>query len=153
YHTYRTRCRMEYAIAEDALRRGSRGLLYSGPTGLTPPVAAETTKVKSAAEMREAVMKLLPQSTIVIKTAAVSDYRPKEPATQKIKRKGPMSLELEPTVDILAEIARSRESQIVIGFAAETQNVLDTARKRLTARPLDAIVVNDVSIEGVGFDF
>src|SRR5437016_6694982 len=118
YLTNRSSGRMGYAIAEAALRRGARVLLVSGPTGLTPPGAAETTKVESAAEMREAGMKLLPQSTIVIKTAAVSDYRPKEPATQKIKRKGPMSLELEPTVDILAEIARSRESQIVIGFAA-----------------------------------
>jgi phosphopantothenoylcysteine decarboxylase/phosphopantothenate--cysteine ligase len=152
YLTNRSSGRMGYAIAEAALRRGARVLLVSGPTSLTPPGAAETTKVESAAEMREAVMKLLPQSTIVIKTAAVSDYRPKEPATQKIKRKGPMSLELEPTVDILAEIARSRESQIVIGFAAETQNVLDNARKKLTAKALDAIVVNDVSREGVGFD-
>ena len=152
YLTNRSSGRMGYAIAEAALRRGARVLLVSGPTGLTPPGAAETTKVESAAEMCEAVMKLLPQSTIVIKTAAVSDYRPKEPATQKIKRKGPMSLELEPTVDILAEIARSRESQIVIGFAAETQNVLDNARKKLTAKALDAIVVNDVSREGVGFD-
>jgi len=152
YLTNRSSGRMGYAVAEAALRRGARVLLVSGPTGLTPPGAAETTNVESAAEMREAVMKLLPQSTIVIKTAAVADYRPKESATQKIKRKGPMSLELEPTVDILAEIARSRESQIVIGFAAETQNVLDNARKKLTAKSLDAIVVNDVSREGVGFD-
>src|SRR6266849_6769380 len=152
YLTNRSSGRMGYALAEAALRRGARVLLVSGPTALTPPGAAETTNVESAAEMREAVMKLLPQSTIVIKTAAVADYRPKESATQKIKRKGPMSLELEPTVDILAEIARSRESQIVIGFAAETQNVLDNARKKLTAKSLDAIVVNDVSREGVGFD-
>src|SRR3989442_5550915 len=93
YLTNRSSGRMGYAIAEAALRRGARVLLVSGPTGLTPPGAAETTKVESAAEMREAVMKLLPQSTILIKTAAVSDYRPKEPAPQKIKRKGPMSLE------------------------------------------------------------
>src|SRR5438128_5454489 len=150
--TNRASGRMGYALAEAALRRGARVLLVSGPTALTPPGAAETTAVESAVEMREAVMKLLPQSTIVIKTAAVSDYWPKEPATQKIKRKGPMSLELEPTVDILAEIARSRESQIVHGFAAETQNVLDNACTKLTATARDAIVVNDVSREGVGFD-
>ncbi len=152
YLTNRSSGRMGYALAEAALRRGARVLLVSGPTALTPPGAAETTAVESAAEMREAVMKLLPQSTIVIKTAAVSDYRPKEPATQKIKRKGPISLELEPTADILADVAHARESQIVIGFAAETQNVLDNARKKLTAKSLDAIVVNDVSREGVGFD-
>jgi phosphopantothenoylcysteine decarboxylase / phosphopantothenate---cysteine ligase len=102
--------------------------------------------------MSQAALKLLPHSSIVIKTAAVSDYRPKASATQKIKRTGPMSLELEPTADILAEIARLRESQIVIGFAAETQNALENARKKLTSKSLDAIVVNDVSREGIGFD-
>src|SRR5206468_6254993 len=91
-------------------------------------------------------------SSIVIKTAAVSDYRPKATATQKIKRTGSMSLELEPTADIVAEIARLRESQIVIGFAAETQNALENARKKLTSKSLDAIVVNDVSLERIGFD-
>jgi phosphopantothenoylcysteine decarboxylase/phosphopantothenate--cysteine ligase len=82
----------------------------------------------------------------------VADYRPKSAAEQKIKRKGPMSLELEPTTDILAELARSKSSQIIIGFAAETENVLENARKKLMSKSLDAIVVNDVSREGVGFD-
>ena len=102
--------------------------------------------------MRQAVLKLLPEATIVIKTAAVADYRPKNTAEQKIKRKGAMSLELEPTTDILAELARSKSSQIIIGFAAETENVLENARKKLMSKALDAIVVNDVSREGVGFD-
>ena len=102
--------------------------------------------------MRQAVLKLLPEATIVIKTAAVADYRPKSAAEQKIKRKGAMSLELEPTTDILAELARSKSSQIIIGFAAETENVLENARKKLMSKSLDAIVVNDVSREGVGFD-
>ena len=102
--------------------------------------------------MHQAVLKLLPEATVVIKTAAVSDYRPKSTASQKIKRSGPMSLELEPTVDILAEIARHKNSQIVVGFAAETQNALENARKKLASKSLDAIVVNDVSREGVGFD-
>ena len=102
--------------------------------------------------MREAVLKLLPESTIVIKTAAVADYRPAQPAAQKIKRKGPLSLELEPTADILAELSRKKTSQLVIGFAAETENVLENARKKLASKSLDAIVVNDVSREGVGFD-
>jgi phosphopantothenoylcysteine decarboxylase/phosphopantothenate--cysteine ligase len=98
------------------------------------------------------VLRLLPEATIVIKTAAVADYRPKSAASQKIKRAGPMSLELEPTVDILSEVARHKRSQIVIGFAAETQNALENARKKLASKSLDAIVVNDVSREGVGFD-
>jgi phosphopantothenoylcysteine decarboxylase/phosphopantothenate--cysteine ligase len=157
YLTNRSSGRMGYALAEAALRRGARTLLISGPTSLTPPGAAEVTRVESAEEMRQAVLKLLPEATIVIKTAAVSDYRPKSPASQKIKRTSPMSLDLEPTVDILAEVARHKQTQIarpqiVVGFAAETENVLENARKKLASKSLDAIVVNDVSQEGVGFD-
>jgi phosphopantothenoylcysteine decarboxylase/phosphopantothenate--cysteine ligase len=152
YLTNRSSGRMGYALAEVALRRGARVLLVSGPTALTPPGAAELTRVESAEEMRNAVLELLPHATIVIKTAAVSDYRPKVTARQKIKRKGPMTLELEATPDILKEISLRKQSQIVVGFAAETENVLENARQKLAAKHLDAIVVNDVSHEGVGFD-
>lgn len=152
YLTNRSSGRMGYALAEAALRRGARALLISGPTSLTPPGAAEVTLVQSAEEMRAAVLRLLPQATIVIKTAAVSDYRPKHAAEQKIKRKGALALELEPTADILGEIVRRKDSQIMIGFAAETENVLENARQKLASKSLDAIVVNDVSREGVGFD-
>jgi phosphopantothenoylcysteine decarboxylase/phosphopantothenate--cysteine ligase len=152
YLTNRSSGKMGYALAEAAFRRGARVLLVSGPTALTPAGSAEVTSVESADEMRQAVLKLLPQATIVIKTAAVSDYRPKSAAPQKIKRSGPMTLELEPTVDILGEIKRYKQSQLIIGFAAETQNALENARKKLTSKSLDAIVVNDVSREGVGFD-
>src|SRR5213593_3137099 len=152
YLTNRSSGRMGYALAEAALRRGARVLLISGPTSLTPPDAAEITRVESAEQMREAVLKLLPQATIVIKTAAVSDYRPKHTASQKIKGKGALTLELEPTTDILAEIARKKDSQIIIGFAAETENALENARQKLSSKTLDAIVANDVSREGVGFD-
>ncbi len=152
YLTNRSSGRMGYALAEAALRRGARVLLVSGPTSITPPGAAEVTRVETAEEMRQAVVKLLPESTIVIKTAAVSDYRPKSAASQKIKRTGSMSLELEPTTDILAELSRHKQSQIIVGFAAETENALENARKKLASKSLDAIVVNDVSREGVGFD-
>ncbi len=152
YLTNRSSGRMGYALAEAALRRGARVFLVSGPTALTPPGAAEVTPVESTVEMRDAVLKLLPQATIVIKTAAVSDYRPKAAARQKIKRKGPMTLELEATPDILKELSLQKGSQIVIGFAAETENVLENARQKLVSKNLDAIVVNDVSREGVGFD-
>ncbi|MFZ0479306.1 MAG: bifunctional phosphopantothenoylcysteine decarboxylase/phosphopantothenate--cysteine ligase CoaBC [Terriglobales bacterium] len=167
YLTNRSSGRMGYALAEAALRRGARVLLVSGPVSIAPPGAAELTQVETADEMRTAVLKLLPQSTIVIKTAAVADFRPKTAAAQKIKRKGPMTLELEPTADILADIAKQKRPQgdhpqidhqqiihpkIVIGFAAETENVLENARKKLSSKSLDAIVVNDVSREGVGFD-
>ena len=152
YLTNRSSGRMGYALAEAALRRGARVLLVSGPTALTPPGAAEVRLVESAEQMRDAVLNLLPQASVIIKTAAVSDYRAKSPAPQKIKRKGAMTLELEATADILKEITLRKTGQIVIGFAAETENVLENARQKLAAKHLDAIVVNDVSREGVGFD-
>ena len=152
YLTNRSSGRMGYAVAEAALRRGARVLLVSGPTALAPPGAAEVTRVESAAEMRDAVLRLLPQTSIVVKTAAVSDYRPKAAAGQKIKRKGAMNLELEATPDILKELSSRKSSQIVVGFAAETENVLENARQKLVAKNLDAIVVNDVAREGAGFD-
>ena len=152
YITNRSSGRMGYAVAEAALRRGARVLLVSGPTALTPPGSAEITRVESAEQMRDAVLNLLPQSTIVVKTAAVSDYRAKSVSGQKIKRKGPLTLELEPTADILKEISASKQSQIIVGFAAETENVLENARQKLASKKLDAIVVNDVSRENIGFD-
>ena len=152
YLTNRSSGRMGYALAEASLRRGARVLLVSGPTSLTPPGSAEMTRVESTEQMRNAVLQLLPEATIVIKTAAVSDYRPKYTAGQKIKRQGPMTLELEATPDILNELAAKKTSQLVVGFAAETENVLENARRKLVSKHLDAIVVNDVSREGVGFD-
>src|SRR5271169_4167908 len=152
YLTNRSSGRMGYAIAEAALRRGARVLLVSGPTEIAAPGAADLTRVETAEEMLAAVLKLLPASTVVIKTAAVADFRPKAAAGQKIKRKGEMTLELEPTTDILAEVARRKTAQIVVGFAAETENVLENARKKLASKSLDAIVVNDVSRDGIGFD-
>ena len=152
YLTNRSSGRMGYALAEAAIRRGARVLLVTGPTALKPPSAAEVTAVESASQMRDAVLRLLPEASVVIKAAAVSDYTISNPPDQKIKRTGPMTLELSPATDILAEIARRKASQIVIGFAAETQDVLENARKKLLAKSLDAIVVNDVSREGIGFD-
>jgi len=98
------------------------------------------------------VLRLLPESSIVIKTAAVSDYTISNPPTQKMKRADKLTLNLEPSPDILAEIARHKTSQLVIGFAAETENVIENARKKLALKKLDAIVVNDVSKNGLGFD-
>ena len=152
YLTNRSSGRMGYAIAEAALRRGARVLLVSGPTAIAGPGAAEMTRVETAEEMLAAVLKFLPEATVVIKTAAVADFRPKVAAGQKIKRKGEMKLELEPTADILVEVARRKTMQVVVGFAAETENVLENARKKLASKSLDAIVVNDVSRECVGFD-
>ncbi len=152
YITNRSSGRMGYALAEAALRRGARVVLVSGPVSIQPPAGAEVIAVETAEQMRDAVLPRLEQATVVIATAAVSDYRPKTQARHKIKRSGPMALELEPTADILGEVARRRREQVVIGFAAETENALENARKKLAAKSLDAIVVNDVARPGIGFD-
>jgi phosphopantothenoylcysteine decarboxylase/phosphopantothenate--cysteine ligase len=144
--------KMGYALAEAALRRGAKVILVSGPTALTPPAAAETFQVQTAAEMRQAALENLERSTLVIKAAAVADFTVRHAADEKIKRKGPMTLELEPTADILAEIGAKKGSRIVVGFAAETQDALAHARKKLENKSLDAIVLNDVSQPGIGFD-
>ena len=149
--------RMGYAIAEAALRRGARVILVTGPVALMPPAAAETVPVESAEQMRSAVLAHARQATIVIKAAAVADFTLKTPSAQKMKRKGELKLELQPTGDILAELgslkkSERKESQLLIGFAAETENVLENARQKLRGKSLDAIVVNDVAQPGIGFD-
>jgi phosphopantothenoylcysteine decarboxylase/phosphopantothenate--cysteine ligase len=143
---------MGYALAEAALRRGAKVILISGPTALTPPSSAEVVQVLTAQQMREAVMAHLDRATIVIKAAAVADFTVRSAAGEKIKRKGPMSLELEPTADILAEVGAKKGSRIVIGFAAETNHAVANARKKLESKSLDAIVLNDVGQPGIGFD-
>src|SRR6202453_192208 len=152
YLTNRSSGRMGYAIAEAALRRGARVLLVSGPAEIAAPGTAELTRVETAEEMRAAVLTLLPEATAMIMTAAVADFRPKRAVAQKIKRKGEMILEVEPTADILAEVVQQKTKQIIVGFAAETENVLENAHKKLASKSLDLIVANDVSREGVGFD-
>ena len=145
--------KMGYALAEAALRRGARVILVSGPVALEAPTGAEIARVESAEEMRRAVLARSAEATMIIKAAAVADFRLAQPATEKMKRKGAMSLELEPTADILAELGAARKgSQILIGFAAETSNALENARQKLAAKGVDAIVVNDVSQPGIGFD-
>ncbi|MGZ4900118.1 MAG: bifunctional phosphopantothenoylcysteine decarboxylase/phosphopantothenate--cysteine ligase CoaBC [Candidatus Angelobacter sp.] len=143
--------KMGYALAEAALRRGAKVILISGPTALKPPSAAEVIQVQTAQQMRDAVMAHFDRATIVIKAAAVADFTVRS-ADEKLKRKGPMTLELEPTIDILAELGAKKGSRIVIGFAAETNDVLANARKKLENKSLDAIVLNDVSQPGIGFD-
>ena len=144
--------KMGYALAEAAVRRGARVILVSGPTALKPPAVAEFVKVETARQMRDAVMLRFPDSSVVIKTAAVADYKPREAATQKIKRDKPLALELEPTSDILAELGANKfPNQVLIGFAAETQDIAANARKKLASKRCDAIVLNDVSRTDIGF--
>ena len=144
--------KMGYAVAEAALRRGAKVILISGPVALKPPSSAEVVQVQTAREMRDAVLAHLEQSTIVVKAAAVADFTVRNTAEQKLKRAGPVTLELEPTPDILKEISARKGPWIVVGFAAETQNGLENARKKLETKSLDAIVFNDVSKAGIGFD-
>jgi phosphopantothenoylcysteine decarboxylase/phosphopantothenate--cysteine ligase len=144
--------RMGYAVAEAALRRGAKVILITGPVALKPPSSAEVVQVQTATEMRDAVLANLERATVVIKAAAVADFTVRGAADQKIKRTGPMTLELEPTPDILKEISVRKGSRIIVGFAAETQNGLESARKKLETKSLDAIVLNDVSQPGIGFD-
>jgi phosphopantothenoylcysteine decarboxylase/phosphopantothenate--cysteine ligase len=145
--------KMGYALAEAAERRGARVILVSAPTALRPPANCELVPVTTTAEMRSAVLSRLDQATIVIKAAAVADYRPVTQSGQKLKRTGPRTIELEPTEDILTEVvARRRVGQLIIGFAAETENAVAHGRDKLLRKGADAIVLNDVSREGVGFD-
>ena len=143
--------KMGYALVEAALRRGARVILVSGPTALQPPSAAEVIQVESAQQMRDAVLQHFVASTTVIMTAAVADYRPAQVAEQKIKREKAMQLQLEPTSDILAELGKRRSQQVLIGFAAETENTLENARGKLIRKNADAIVLNDVSNPKIGF--
>ncbi|MGI9103452.1 MAG: bifunctional phosphopantothenoylcysteine decarboxylase/phosphopantothenate--cysteine ligase CoaBC [Terriglobales bacterium] len=152
YISNRSSGKMGYALAEAAGRRGARVILVSGPTALKPPANAEFVPVESATDMHREVMSRAGEATIIIKAAAVADYRPKHPAAQKTKRHVAFQLEMEPTPDIAAELGRRKQDQIVIGFAAETENVLENARKKLLAKKLDAIVANDVSRPGIGMD-
>jgi phosphopantothenoylcysteine decarboxylase/phosphopantothenate--cysteine ligase len=145
--------KMGYALAEAARSRGAKVILVSGPSNLAPPAHCELVKVTSADEMRAAVLDRMKDATLVIKAAAVADYRPVAVSAQKLKRKGPLSLELAPTEDILAEVVRRRRvGQLIIGFAAETENRMENGRAKLLAKGADAIVINDVSGHNAGID-
>jgi len=153
YLTNRSSGKMGYAVAAAAAKRGAKVVLVSGPTALPVPEGVERFAVRSAMEMLEAVRMKFAASTIAIFAAAVADYRSASPASQKIKRTAePFTLTLEPNPDILATIAREKGDRLVIGFAAETENVAENARKKLAQKNADLIVANDVSAEGAGFD-
>ncbi len=149
--------KMGYALAEAALRRGAKVILVSGPTALQPPSAAETIFVETAQEMRTAVLDRWEQAGFIIMAAAVADYHVKNVATEKIKRRSAIELQLEPNPDILADLgslrhASGKHTPVLIGFAAETGNLLENARAKLEKKRVDAIVLNDVSRNDIGFD-
>ncbi|MGZ0049899.1 bifunctional phosphopantothenoylcysteine decarboxylase/phosphopantothenate--cysteine ligase CoaBC [Brevibacillus gelatini] len=151
YITNHASGKMGYAIAEAARDRGARVTLISGPTALPRPAGVEFVAVESVQEMFDAVMAHLPQSDIVVKSAAVSDYRPKTVQAHKMKKgDGPLVLELDKAPDILKTIGERKTKQFVVGFAAETQDVLQHAQSKLERKNLDMIVANNVLLEGAG---
>ncbi|WP_449619336.1 bifunctional phosphopantothenoylcysteine decarboxylase/phosphopantothenate--cysteine ligase CoaBC [Robertmurraya sp. Marseille-Q9965] len=144
--------KMGYAIAEKAIELGADVTLVSGPVSIAPPKGAHLIKVESAEDMYNAVTEHFNTADLVIKTAAVSDYRPKVSYDEKIKKKpGDEMLELERTTDILMELGNKKTHQILVGFAAETNNVAGYAKGKLERKNADMIVANDVKAEGAGF--
>ncbi|AIK39672.1 bifunctional phosphopantothenoylcysteine decarboxylase/phosphopantothenate--cysteine ligase CoaBC [Bacillus pseudomycoides] len=144
--------KMGYALAEVAANLGADVILVSGPTAIAPPVNVTTVQVESAQDMLEAVMQHYGSMDVVIKTAAVADYRPKIVHNQKMKKKsGDAVIELERTIDILKTLGEKKEHQLLIGFAAETTNIEEYATKKLREKNANMIVANDVKAQGAGF--
>lgn len=144
--------KMGYRLAEAARDRGAKVVLVSGPTALPAPHGVELVPVRSAAEMERAVGARAGEATVVVAAAAVADYRPASPSASKIKKTdGPQVLELVPTADILAGLGRAKGSRVLVGFAAETEDLLENARRKLEGKNLDLVVANDVTAPGVGF--
>jgi phosphopantothenoylcysteine decarboxylase/phosphopantothenate--cysteine ligase len=151
--TNRSSGKMGYAVAQAAAERGADVTLISGPVSLAPPAGVRTIGVRSAAEMYEKVMEQLPSATIVVMAAAVADYRPARRNPQKVKKDGnALTLELEPTEDILIAAGQHKNGKVIVGFAAETEDVLANARKKLVAKNADLMIANDVLADGAGFD-
>jgi phosphopantothenoylcysteine decarboxylase / phosphopantothenate---cysteine ligase len=152
FFSNRSTGKMGYAVAEAAARFGAEVTLISGPTELEAPANVKTVRVESAQEMYEAVMERFPQADIIIKSAAVADYRPKHVFDKKIKKQpGDYVIEMERTIDILKTLGEQKTSQILVGFAAETDHVEEYARQKLESKRLDMVVANNVSEEGAGF--
>jgi phosphopantothenoylcysteine decarboxylase / phosphopantothenate---cysteine ligase len=145
--------KMGYALAGAALARGARVILVSGPVSLEPPSGVELVKVKTAAEMHHAVIERLPEATMILKAAAVADYHVANVPSQKVKKSAlRLSLELDPTPDILADLGRCKRDQLLVGFAAETENLVAEARRKLESKNCDMVVANIVGTEGSGFE-
>jgi phosphopantothenoylcysteine decarboxylase/phosphopantothenate--cysteine ligase len=160
YITNRSSGKMGYALAEEAHCRGARVVLISGPVNLTAPRGVEIEHVQTASEMRRAVMKHLDESTMIVKAAAVADYhRANPPAKKEKKTAARLSLELDPTPDILAELGGKKGDRLLVGFAAETDNLIAEARRKLESKNCDMIVANLVAPQthgaqedSIGFD-
>jgi phosphopantothenoylcysteine decarboxylase/phosphopantothenate--cysteine ligase len=143
---------MGYALAEAAAARGANVVLVSGPVTLPKPEGVRVIQVETARQMRTAVLENLDAATIIIKAAAVADYHVAEIPKQKMKKTATrLSLELDPTPDILAEVGQKKGDRLLIGFAAETQNLIEEARRKLKTKNCDMVVGNIVSRDDIGF--
>jgi phosphopantothenoylcysteine decarboxylase/phosphopantothenate--cysteine ligase len=144
---------MGYALAEAAAARGARVILVSGPVSLAPPQPAETVRVRTAVEMRKAVLDHLSEATIIVKSAAVADFHVTNVPQRKVKKTAArVSVELDPTPDILAELGKIKGDRLLIGFAAETENLVDEARRKLATKNCDMVVGNLVGGDQDGFE-
>ncbi|HWO42099.1 MAG TPA: bifunctional phosphopantothenoylcysteine decarboxylase/phosphopantothenate--cysteine ligase CoaBC, partial [Candidatus Eisenbacteria bacterium] len=153
YLSNRSSGKMGYALARAALRRGAAVTLVSGPTALEPPEGVRLVQVTTAAEMRDAVLTAYEECTAVVMAAAVADYRIAGSSKRKIKRTSdPIEIRLEPNPDILKELGGRKDGKVLIGFAAETDDLIANAKKKLQEKNLDMIVANDVTLEGSGFE-
>jgi phosphopantothenoylcysteine decarboxylase/phosphopantothenate--cysteine ligase len=152
YVSNRSSGKMGYRLAEAARDRGAKVILVSGPTSLAEPYGVEVVSVRSAQDMQRAVAERVDAATIVIAAAAVSDYRPAAPNASKIKKTdGALTLDLVRTPDILQGLGQAKGARVLVGFAAETEDLVANARKKLEAKNLDLVVANDVTAEGAGF--
>ncbi len=153
YLSNRSSGKMGYALAQAARDRGARVILVSGPVHIDPPKDVEIVRVHTAVEMREAVMDHLDEATVIVKAAAVADYQRLNAPNHKVKKTAArLSLELDPTPDILAELGRKKGDRLLVGFAAETENLIEEARRKLESKNCDMVVANLVSQEGEGFE-
>lgn len=153
YLSNRSSGKMGYALAQAALERGAKVVLVSGPVSIAAPLGAEVVPVRTAAQMLDAVMNHLAPATVVIKCAAVADFKPAVQNSQKIKKsQARLSLELLPTVDILATVGSHKGDRLLVGFAAETENLREEATRKMTVKNCDMVVANLVGDSGTGFE-
>ncbi len=153
YISNRSSGKMGYSLAGAAFKRGARVILVTTPTSLTPPPGVDIVRVETAREMHEAVINRYAEADVVIKAAAVADYRPRLMAEQKIKKEGDtLTLELEKNPDILLDLGNNKmEGVTLVGFAAETENLIENAREKVKKKNLDLLVANDITLPGAGF--
>lgn len=144
--------KMGFAVAREAKRRGARVILVAGPTAVEPPQVDEVVRVRTAVDMMGAVFEFVEEAAVLVMAAAVCDYRPANYSEEKIKKGlGSITIDLVANPDILTEVCGVRRPRVVVGFAAESDDLLENARRKLQGKDLDLVVANDITIPGAGF--